>query len=1126
MKKTVWSLLLSLALCLSLLPTAAFAADAGALVQGKAANIEAANYIKASEKHKKPLTPKNNCTVDLYVSHTGTDLTGNGSQDAPYATLAKAAEIVNADQTGAAFTIHVLSDLSLTACARFYNHNVTIMGEGATAPVVTREEGFFTQSDPARGTYHPAMIEIQTSSDASTSLTLTNIIFDDAGKQEGGVFAQAVSGADDNAQYVQDAIIASNATESCTITLGDGAVLRNFGGESAIRATNKAVIVMQSGSVIEDTIQELIRGRGTAENEVGPAGAVWLQGGQFIMEQGAEIRNIDGRAVYIDSGKAEIGGTIRNITGNANMWQGKDGTAIHLRNTNASAILTTALIEDITGGGSAVYVTGPGNQVVSQYGSVIRNLTNTQGIYCTNSSDAQLGGEITGLVGSNALSINESSTAVLQSTGSIHDNACNTAVVYLRAGANFTVHGKINNNKSSGNCAALFLVTNGASSHAVLESGGEICGNKNGGSKYGTAVEVQQGESSFTMNGGIISGNSGPLGAIQVHKGSPKLIMNGGKVVDNLSSDVNGEAGIFVESGTPTVELNAGQAQSLTLAQNVLSQAAKGHIFISDGFVLEDVYINMRQDSKTIAPAADSLDLKLGNANKDSNTALKAAANAKGWGDPLASFWIQRSGAAELTIGGLALNDMPVYMLVQATDADGTPLTDAPVKVYMTERADTEGKIRFTIPDVSGSGCAVAIVQVSQDFGSKVITGPLEIHKGSKSTSVYDISYTGTYVLSASLLDILKLSSSGVPLTFVLELDSRLTAKTDTDGKFPYIFDGAGIFNIHEEHISISSDGHTITVVCSPVTDWGNAIKDMSSVSITLTGTGVLAAEDFKVGDFLNTTGHIKYKLNQNLSVYIPANIFLTKMVAQPIIPPIPHVPIPDVPVPNKPALNTDEHFAYIMGYPDGTVRPNSCVTRAEASTIFFRLLTDASRNQFWSTTNIYSDINATDWYNNAISTLSNAGIVSGYPDGTFRPNAPITRAEMAKMIALFAKLDQTENRFNDVAGHWAEEYITLAAGNGWLIGYSDGSFRPQQNITRAETITMINRVLERTPSVEAYLLAHDAMLTFPDCQPGQWFYIAVQEATNSHTCQRTAADGNEQWIALCANRDWTQLEH
>ena len=151
-------------------------------------------------------------------------------------------------------------------------------------------------------------------------------------------------------------------------------------------------------------------------------------------------------------------------------------------------------------------------------------------------------------------------------------------------------------------------------------------------------------------------------------------------------------------------------------------------------------------------------------------------------------------------------------------------------------------------------------------------------------------------------------------------------------------------------------------------------------------------------------------------------------------------------------------------------------------------------------TTNAYSDIKSGDWYNNAISTLSNAGIVSGYPDGTFRPNAPITRAEMSKIIALFAKLDKTTDRFSDIAGHWAEAYIKLAAGNGWIEGYPDGSFRPNQSITRAETVTMINRVLERVPSEEDHLLSERVMLTFPDCKSGDWFYIAVQEATNSHT--------------------------
>ena len=243
----------------------------------------------------------------------------------------------------------------------------------------------------------------------------------------------------------------------------------------------------------------------------------------------------------------------------------------------------------------------------------------------------------------------------------------------------------------------------------------------------------------------------------------------------------------------------------------------------------------------------------------------------------------------------------------------------------------------------------------------------------------------------------------------------------------------------------------------------------------------------------------------------------------------IPYIPTPTpAPQPAKPALNTADHYAYLMGYPDGTVRPGGSITRAEATTIFFRLLTEESRSQFWATENRYSDVSADQWYNNAVSTMTRAGIVNGYPDGTFRPNAPITRAEMAKIIALFAKLDKSTDRFPDAAGHWAEAYIRLAAGNGWIEGYPDGTFRPNQSITRAETVTMIDRVLERVPKDESRLLPHETMLTFPDCRPGQWFYIAVQEAANSHIYERAASEqhGDEQWKELRDNRDWTRLEH
>lgn len=242
---------------------------------------------------------------------------------------------------------------------------------------------------------------------------------------------------------------------------------------------------------------------------------------------------------------------------------------------------------------------------------------------------------------------------------------------------------------------------------------------------------------------------------------------------------------------------------------------------------------------------------------------------------------------------------------------------------------------------------------------------------------------------------------------------------------------------------------------------------------------------------------------------------------------PTPSTPTVEIPDDDALGLNTDDHFAYIIGYPDGSVQPNGQITRAEATTIFFRLLTEESRSANLTKTNGYTDVASDAWYNTAVSTMTKAGIVDGYPDGTFRPDAPITRAEMAKIISLFAKLDKSESRFSDIAGHWAEAYIRLAAGNGWITGYPDGTFGPQRDITRAETAMMINRVLDRVPSEESHLLSRGVMQIWPDANPGDWFYLAMQEATNSHDYERNAkwAAADEQWTALRETRDWKALE-
>ena len=229
---------------------------------------------------------------------------------------------------------------------------------------------------------------------------------------------------------------------------------------------------------------------------------------------------------------------------------------------------------------------------------------------------------------------------------------------------------------------------------------------------------------------------------------------------------------------------------------------------------------------------------------------------------------------------------------------------------------------------------------------------------------------------------------------------------------------------------------------------------------------------------------------------------------------------------PDKPELNTEDHYAYIVGYEDGSVQPEGDITRAEVATIFFRLLTDESRNEYWSQTNPYSDVSADDWFNNAVSTLTNAGVLDGYEDGTFKPNGNITLAEFATITARFFEATYDgENLFPDIEGHWAQDYINEAANAGIVNGYEDGTFRPQQYITRAEAVTMVNRTIERHPDADHLL---DDMIVWPDNPETAWYYEQIQEATNSHEYTMNTDDEQnpyEIWTKLLPNRDWSELE-
>ena len=1250
MKRRILSTLMALVLCLTLLPAAAYAAGGTA----------------------------------VYVSSAGDDTAGNGSQTAPYATLAKAVDVA---KDGA--TIYVMSDLTMTDCARFYSKSLTITsGEGGPY-TVTRDNSFTTQSDHARSWYNPAMIEVQTTGGEGAGLTLTNIIFDDDGKKEGTVFAQAVSdGSIDNKTCVQDAIIASNATVPTTITLGDGAVLRNFGGMSAVRVTDQAKLVMKSGSVIEDA-PSITRSKGDA-GSVGPAGAVWLQGGSLEMENGAEIRNINGRAVYADGGEVTVGGAISGITGNANMWQGEDGTAIHLRNKASGTLLSGGIIKEISGtkSSSAVYVHT--STLNCNEESKICNCDSVGILSVDCDSNWNEGRNIVNFDGELSGTLNNKNPFQIACTdltigknAKIHGNSAYYGALYLQKNVTADIYGKIYENTASGRGGGI-----GTAGHGFVEinlyKGAEIKDNIANNTGGGLSLK----NTKFVMHGGKISGNrsnNNVGGGVYLYK-DVVVELHGGTISGNI--DKNG-------------------SNDITITDSRNSTSENNYLAISNDITIGNKAIYFEKDTKTVTPAADSLDIKLGNASADSKAALKNASNGNGWADPLATFWAQRDGAAELTVGGLTLDSaLPqiVYALVQETNADGKPVSGAEIKVYSTE-ITTDG-IRLTLPNGYANGCAVALAQPTTDFGSVDITTtkPELEETADLSGGAYEVPYTVTYTMSDSLLNMLQHAPHGVPMTFVVELDSRLTAKKDaaTD-KFLYTFDGDGILEVDESKITVSSDGHTITVVCNPVTDWKNAVEDKASVVMTLKGTGVLAARDFDAGKYLNTTGHIEGKIG-SLPVMILANVCRTKMTAQTFTVTydgndadsgkttnptayatgakatvkennytrggytftgwntkadgsgdpykagdwitmtgsvilyaqwtrnsshggddgddddyfaIQKVDAQDghalngakfelyqldkndrivnrrvvettrqssksgialFSVDNKKSydgiwyyaevsapegyvldstehkikaedfsdslstavkyadtvrnyrgttpdlLNDSDHFAYVIGYMDGNVRPYGLISRAETTTIFFRLLKDSVRDGNLLTSNTYTDVADDYWANTAISTMTGLGIVQGRSTTTFDPKAPITRAQFAAICARFdTGKSNGEQTFSDIQGHWAEKYIQRAAELGWIKGFEDGTFRPDTYITRAQAMTMINRVLNRIPEDESDLLP--GMNVWPDCSPSDWFYLAIQEATNSHD-YRHKAGSYEIWTGLNADPDWTRYEN
>ena len=314
--------------------------------------------------------------------------------------------------------------------------------------------------------------------------------------------------------------------------------------------------------------------------------------------------------------------------------------------------------------------------------------------------------------------------------------------------------------------------------------------------------------------------------------------------------------------------------------------------------------------------------------------------------------------------------------------------------------------------------------------------------------------------------------------------------------------------------------------------DYGTAYADLTSAeagtTISLTAT---PNDGYSFAGWQVVSGSIQ--ITDNKFIMPEENVKITAVFEKELPPYIPPIIPPETPVtPSEPVytpnwLNTTDHVSYIIGYSDGTVKPNAGITRAEVATIFFRLLTDGARERFWSESNAYSDVAAGSWYNIAVSTLSNMGILGGYEDGTFRPNASITRAEFAKIaVSFFDWADvYAVNSFVDVRDSaWYANYVAVAAELGLIEGYGGNVFRPEATITRAEACTIINRTLGRAPDAD-HLLPVGQMNTWPDnSDTGVWYYAQIQEATNSHD-YRWLGD-IEQWTAKLADPDWDKLQY
>lgn len=1090
----------------------------------------------------------------VYVSVDGNDDTGNGSQGNPYATLAKAVEVAD---DGA--TIYVMSDLGMSQRAQVWDKSLTITSEPKAmaendneAFVITRENTFVQVQDSARSTYNPAMIEVggETNNDIVASLLLKNIILDDAGKTGGKVdaselyFMQAqgsggTTGGIPNTEIVQDAIVATYNGKG-NITLGEGAVLKNFGGMSAVRLSGGQLTMLDGSLICDDTVTTRVKGKLPADIAkddtayYGPAGAIWLQGGTIVMEPGSKINNVVGRAIYNEAGIATIGGTISNCKAiGKTMWQSNNGDnstpgyVVYLRMGATMTLTETGLIEDtaetlVKQNGSCIYIMG-GSKLITEDGSIIRKMAPSDRIISgIGEAYGDINGEIYGcnpgygIIAFQGASEEAPYYAKIGPSASLHDNTCWYGVIYVQTPGTIDFYGKIYNNINTTVGGGIVLANNGTGAKVTMYPGAEITNNVldcgGGATEHGGGgVSVRCG--TFVMEGGTISNNivtaNGSGAGVQVLRGG-SFIMNGGEITGNSTAGLG--AGVSYNENDwsglkPSVQINGGTISDNKM--NVTVSEAEGVYTVTGGtpndlavlttesvsngsatdryyMVSEsatvgnpDVYMQ-KYDFTLLDPQRGT---KLGNASADGETALKTASGNLGWEKDklIASFWAQSASNETWELSGLTKDNaqLPVYALVMPTDPEGNVADRAEAAVYaVTIDGDTW---RFAVPAGGTSGYVVGLVQPTEDYGTLALTvSPTQVTEGEDS---HTFQYQAVYTISDNLTSLLNQQTKKDDFTLTFVLDNNLTC---TDANY-------------------DSDTHTLTVTV-PADDLLDGYTFHFSAE---TADGITLT----AGDQLVTSAVLSGQVGTT-QVTVPAAPAVVEVVAQtPVAPPV---------TPSEPAdpddtgvsdlLDTENHNQYLFGYPEGTFGPDQNMTRAEVAQMFYNLLVDKNV----AITATFEDVPADAWYAKSVNTLASMGIISGVGENRFEPERSITRAEFTSMAMKFTKgaLDGT-NVFSDVhSGDWFYEAVVGSIQYGWIEGYEDGTFRPENWITRIEVTSIVNKMLGRFADREFVAGHADELNAFSDVTSTHWGYYHIVEATNSHTYTKPSTNV-ETWTEL-----------